>query len=249
VTGKLKRLAENRSSFGHHSNIHYIVFMSTKQERKSLLYEQVARIGKSLSSPKRLEILDLLAQGEMSVETLATEGGIDNQLTSAHLKALREARLVTARRDGKYMYYRLSSPGVAHLCMTLRDTAEEHLLELREALAQISNQPETLVSETREELLEKVRKGEIIVIDVRPSSEYSVTHLPYARSMPLQEIEQRLAELPRDKEIVAYCRGPFCLLSEDAVEVLSARGFRVRRLLDGVCEWEAAGLPLEHGKS
>ena len=221
--------------------------MTTKQELKALVYEQVARIGKALSSPKRLELLDLLAQGEKSVEILANEAGIDKQLASAHLKALREARLVNTRREGKYIFYRLSAQSVSRLCVNLRETAEEHLVELRDALAQMTSQPETLVSETREVLLEKARKGEIVVIDVRPPTEFNIAHLPYARSMPLTEIEQRRAELPRDKEIVAYCRGPFCLLSEDAVAMLGAHGFHIKRMLDGVSEWEAAGLSLEHG--
>lgn len=220
-----------------------------RRETKSLLYEQVARIGKSFSSPKRLELLELLAQGEKRVETLAAEAGIDMRLTSAHLKALREARLVNTRRDGKYIYYRLSGPDVSELWVALRETAEEHLVELRVALSQMTNQPETLVSESRESLLERARQGEIVVIDVRPSSEFHAGHLPFARSMPLEEIELRLSELPRDKEIVAYCRGPFCLLSDDAVALLKAHGFRVKKTLDGVSEWSAFGLPVEHESS
>lgn len=216
-----------------------------KRELKNLLYEQVARIGKSLSSPKRLELLELLAQGEKSVETLAAQAGIDMRLASAHLKALREARLVNTRRDGKYIHYRLSGPDVPRLWVALRETAGGHLVELRVALAQMTSQPETLVSESRECLLEKARQGEILVIDVRPPSEFGAGHLPFARSMPLAEIEQRLSELPRDKEIVAYCRGPFCVLSDDAVVLLGAHGFRAKKTLDGVSEWKAAGLPVE----
>lgn len=217
-----------------------------ERELKSLLYEQVARIGKSLSSPKRLELLELLAQGEKSVETLVAEAGIDMRLASAHLKALREAHLVNTRRDGKYIYYRLSGPDVARLSIALRESAEEHLVELRLALTQMTIHPETLVSENRESLLEKARRGDVVVIDVRPVNEFNSGHLPFARSMPLEELEQRLAELPRDRDIVAYCRGPFCLMSNDAVALLSARGFRVKKILDGVSEWEAAGLPVEH---
>lgn len=216
-----------------------------KRELKNLLYEQVARIGKSLSSPKRLELLELLAQGEKSVEALAAEAGIDIRLASAHLKALRESRLVNTRRDGKHIHYRLSGPDVAQLWVTLRGTAEEHLVELHVALAQMTSQPETLVSESRESLLEKARQGEIVVIDVRPASEFNAGHLPFARSMPLAEIKQRLSELPRDREIIAYCRGPFCLLSDDAVALLRAHGFRVRKTLDGISEWKAAGLPVD----
>lgn len=219
-----------------------------KRELKDLLYEQVARIGKSLSSPKRLELLELLAQGEKSVEMLAMQLGIDMRLASAHLKTLREARLIVSRREGKYIYYRLSGADVAQLWVTLRETAEEHLVELRAALAQMTSQPEVLVSEGRGSLLAKAQQGEIVVIDVRPVSEFEAGHLPYARSMPLEELEQRLAELPRDKAIVAYCRGPFCLLSDDAVKLLEAQGFKVQRMLDGVSEWQSAGLPLEAGQ-
>lgn len=212
---------------------------------KAALYEQVSRIGKALASPKRLELLDLLAQGEKSVEQLAVLARIDMRLTSAHLRTLREARLVLTQREGKYIRYRLSGQDVASLWVTLREVAEEHLMELRVALANMASQPASLVAESREQLLEKARHGELVVIDVRPGTEFSAGHLPFARSMPLAELAQRLAELPRDKEIVAYCRGPFCLLSDDAVALLGAEGFRVRKIRDGVSEWAAAGLPLE----
>lgn len=212
---------------------------------KNLLYEQVARIGKAASSPKRLELLDLLAQGEKSVDALANEVQTDIKLTSAHLKALRDARLVTSRREGKYVVYRLTGPDVAGLWVTLRQVAEEHLLELRQALDHMAADPTKLASMGRAALLERSRSGDIVVIDVRPQAEYDVAHLPYARSMPLAEIERRLAELPLDKDIVAYCRGPFCLLSDEAVALLAAKGYRVSKILDGVSEWQAAGLPVQ----
>jgi len=216
-----------------------------KRDIKNLLYEQVARIGKATSSPKRLEILDLLAQGEKAVESLAAELGIDMQLASAHLKALREARLVIARREGKQMVYALSGGDIAGLLVKIREVAQEHLLELRLALEAISSSPQQLATVGRTELLEQARCGEIVVIDVRPSGEYQAAHLPYARSMPLSEIEKRLDELPLDREIVAYCRGPFCLLSDAAVQILSERGFQARKIRDGVSEWQSAGLPIE----
>jgi DNA-binding transcriptional ArsR family regulator len=212
---------------------------------KDLLYEQVARIGKAVSSPKRLELLELLGQGEKTVESLAAELSTDIKLISAHLKALREARLVTSRRDGKYMIYRLTGSDVAGLWVTLRQVAEAHLLELRLALDQMAAHPSQLASVGREELLEQARRGDIIVIDVRPQAEYEVAHLPFARSMPVAEIEKRLLELSTDKEIVAYCRGPFCLLSDEAVALLGAKGYRARKILDGVSEWQAAGLALQ----
>lgn len=215
-----------------------------KRTLKDLLYEQVARIGKAVSSPKRLELLELLAQGEKTVEALAHELSTDIKLASAHLKALKATRLVTSRREGKYVVYRLSGSDVATLWVLLRQVAEEHLLELRLALDQMVADPATLISVSREALLEQARRSDVIVIDVRPPAEYQVAHLPFARSMPLAEIEQRLVELPTDKEIVAYCRGPFCLLSDEAVRLLAAHGYRARKIRDGVSEWQAAGGPL-----
>jgi rhodanese-related sulfurtransferase len=216
-----------------------------KRELKDLLYEQVARIGKAVSSPKRLELLELLAQGEKTVDVLAGELAIDIKLASAHLKALREARLVLSRREGKYMVYRLSGDDVAGMWVMLRTVAEEHLVELQLAVQRMVAAPDTLAQVGRADLLEQARRGEVVVIDVRPAEEFAVAHLPYARSLPLPELERRLSELPRDREIVAYCRGPFCLFSDEAQKLLAGQGYRVRKLLDGVAEWQAAGLPLE----
>lgn len=216
-----------------------------KRSLKDLLYEQVARIGKAVSSPKRLELLELLAQGEKTVEVLASELSIDIKLASAHLKGLREARLVQSRRDGKYMVYRLSGPDVAKLWVTLRLVAEEHLVELQMALQHMVAAPDKLAQVGRSALLEQARRGEVIVIDVRPQEEYQAAHLPYARSMPLPELERRLAELPIGQDIVAYCRGPFCMMSDEALKLLSGKGYRVRKILDGVAEWQAAGMPID----
>jgi rhodanese-related sulfurtransferase/DNA-binding transcriptional ArsR family regulator len=216
-----------------------------KRRIKDLLYEQVARIGKALASPKRLELLEILAQGEKTVEALSAELSIDVKLASAHLKALRAARLVDSRRDGKYVVYRLSGRDVSDLWVNLREVAEEHLLELRMAIDQMVAQPDKLSTINREALLEQAKRGEVIVIDVRPQAEYEAAHLPFARSMPMDELEHRLAELPRRSEIVAYCRGPFCMLSGEALKLLRARGYKARKILDGVSEWQAAGLPLE----
>lgn len=215
-----------------------------KRAIKDVLYEQVARIGKAVASPKRLELLELLAQGEKAVEQLAQELAIDVKLASAHLRALREARLVTSRKEGKFVLYRLTGADVAGLWVVLRQVAEEHLVDLRVALDQMVANPGQLVSLDRKTLMAQARRGEVVVIDVRPPAEFEQAHLPYARSMPITEIAQRLAELPRDKPIVAYCRGPFCLFSEEAYQLLSAEGYTVHKLLDGVCEWQAAGLPL-----
>ncbi|HEY0844242.1 MAG TPA: metalloregulator ArsR/SmtB family transcription factor [Noviherbaspirillum sp.] len=212
---------------------------------KAHLYEHVARIGKALASPKRLELIELLAQGEKTVEVLAAQASIDIRLASAHLKALREARLVETRRDGKFIHYRLSGPDVAQLWRTLRETAEEHLIELRVALSQLVATPDALSAENRESLLAKARSGDIVVIDVRPENEYAAGHLPFARSMPLAELEKRLGDLPADTQIVAYCRGPYCLMSDEAVRLLRQRGFVAHKISDGVTEWLAHGLPIE----
>jgi len=211
---------------------------------KDLLYEQVARIGKAIASPKRLELLELLAQGEKSVEALANEASIDIKLVSAHLKALRQANLVQSRRTGRFILYRLSATDVADLWVSLREVAQEHLLELSTAVSQFVAKPNALCQLSRRELLSKAKSGEVIMIDVRPTSEYNVAHLPHARSMPLTEIRQRLNELPLNTEIVAYCRGPFCFFSDEALSLLRQHGFTASKLTDGVSEWSAAGLPL-----
>lgn len=211
---------------------------------KNLLYEQVARVGKALASPKRLEILEMLAQGEKAVELVAGEVGISVKLASAHLKALKEARLVLSRREGRRIVYRLSGGDVAQLGVQLRVVAEEHLLELRLALQQMMAEPDRLASLGRKALMAQAKRGEVIVLDVRPQQEFDTAHLPHARSLPLAELAKRLAELPRDREIVAYCRGPFCLMSDEAVLLLQAHGFRARKTFDGVSEWRAAGLPV-----
>jgi len=213
---------------------------------KSYLYEHVARIGKAISSPKRLELIELLAQGEKTVETLAEQARIDMRLASAHLRALREARLVETRREGKFIHYRLSGPDVAQLWVNVREVAEEHLVELRVALDQMAASPGALSSESRESLLAKARSGDVVVIDVRPEAEYVAGHLPFARSLPLAELEKRLADLPTGKEIVAYCRGPFCLMSDEAVTLLRQRGYTAHKITDGVSEWRAGGLPIEN---
>lgn len=216
-----------------------------KRTLKDILYEQVARIGKATSSPKRLELLELLAQGEKSVEALADQLSIEVKLASAHLKVLKEARLVAPRKEGKFVFYRLSGPDVAGLWVSMREVAQEHLVELRVALDQMASAPDKLASVSRKQLMEQAKRGEIVVIDVRPRAEFEQAHLPFARSMPLDEIEQRIAELPADAEIVAYCRGPFCLFAEEAAVLFTSKGRKASKLLDGVAEWRSAGMPLE----
>ena len=216
-----------------------------KRTIKDLLYEQVARIGKAMSSPKRLELLEVLAQGEKSVAALADELSIEIKLASAHLKVLKESRLVATRKDGKFVFYRLTGSDVANLWVSMRESAEEHLIELRVALDSISSAPDKLKSINRKQLVEQARKGDIVMIDVRSQAEYEAGHLPFARSMPLDEIGKRIAELPKDKEIVAYCRGPFCLSAEEAAKLIASKGRKVSKLLDGVAEWRSAGMSLE----
>jgi DNA-binding transcriptional ArsR family regulator/rhodanese-related sulfurtransferase len=214
---------------------------------KDLLYEQVSRVGKALSSPKRLEILEMLAQGEKAVEAVAADVALDVKLVSAHLKALKHARLVQSRRDGKRMLYRLSGDDVAHLGVALRHVAGEHLLELRLAVQQMMSDPDRLTHLGRKDLMAQAKRGDVIVIDVRPREEFDTAHLPYARSLPLAELAKRVAELPRGVAIVAYCRGPFCLMSDEAVTLLKKKGYRASKTMDGIIEWQAAGLPITRG--
>lgn len=212
---------------------------------KDLLYEQVARVGQALSSPKRLELLEMLCQGEKSVERLAGDAEISLKLASAHLKTLRMARLVDARREGKRMLYRLTDRGVAELWVVLREVAQQRLAELQTAMRELMADSEALARLDGKELLAQAARGEVVVLDVRPGDEYETAHLPYARSLPVSELRRRVNEVPSDKPIVAYCRGPFCLMAKEAVEVLRAQGRDASLLEDGVAEWRAKGLPLE----
>jgi rhodanese-related sulfurtransferase/DNA-binding CsgD family transcriptional regulator len=215
---------------------------------KDAIYEQFARIGKATASPRRLEILDLLCQGEKTVEELAEHARIDIKNASAHIKVLRAARLLDSRRDGKHVYYRLADPAVGSFWLSLRSLAEHRLSEIREAVQVYFAQPESMHAVDRRTLLARARRGDVVVLDVRPADEYATGHLPHARSLPLPELKRRLATLPRGKQIVAYCRGPYCVLSLEAVEFLRRRGFRAIRLDDGVLEWRAAGMPIESSK-
>ena len=215
------------------------------RELKNLLYEQVSRVSKALASPKRLELIELLCQSEKCVETLARETGMSVKLASAHLRALRAGRLVETRKDGKYVLYRLADPSVADLWVSLRSVAEERLVDLQMALRSLVDARGSLVGVDRTSILRQAQKGEVIVIDVRPAEEFAAGHLPYARSLPLSELKKRLKQLPKDKPVVAYCRGPFCLMAQDAVALLQKQGYRAQQLADGVAEWRARGLPIE----
>ncbi len=211
--------------------------MKGARKIKDLLYEQVARIGKVFSSPKRLELIELLCQGEKTVETLASEASISVKLASAHLRELRMAQLVETERQGKNILYRLADKSVADLWVQVHTLAEERLIDLQLALQKIATQPDDLVANDRESLMKAARKGEVVVLDVRPTEEYLNAHLPFARSIPLDELRQRLAELPKDRSIVAYCRGPYCLMAADAVALLKQEGYSAVHLREGVAEW------------
>jgi rhodanese-related sulfurtransferase len=215
---------------------------------KSKLYGELSRIGRALGSAHRLEILEILAQGEHSVEVLSGECALSIANTSHHLKALREARLVEARREGLFVFYRLTSPEVFGLVQLVRRIGEDHIAEVDRIVRSYFTSRDELEPVGRAELLERVKTGTVIVLDVRPADEYRAGHIAGAISVPVSELDQRLASLDADKEIVAYCRGPYCVMSCNAVEKLRARGRRARRLVDGFPEWRAEGLPIEVGK-
>lgn len=215
------------------------------ESHKAPFYEQVARIGKALASPKRLELLDLLTQGAKTVEQIAAQAHIDIKLASAHLKALKGAHLVESHRDGKFMVYALSGDDVPGLLVRLRDVAESHLVELSLKLAEIGSQQSSASVEGHKTLLKKLRSGEAVLLDVRPAEEYDAGHLPMARSVPLNEIKQGLKAIPPEIEVVAYCRGPFCRWSDEAIALLRAKGFNASKLSYGVAEWQAAGFTPE----
>ncbi|HQY32619.1 metalloregulator ArsR/SmtB family transcription factor [Actinotalea sp.] len=214
------------------------------RDAKRALFEQFARIGKALSSPTRVELIDLLAQGERPVDSLARATGAHVTTVSAHLQALRQARLVSTRREGTRIFYRLAGADVAGLYLQVQRLAEHHLPDLPAARAAFLG-PEDVEEIDRDELWRRAEQGTVTVIDVRPSEEYAGGHLPGAISIPLDELAGRLAELPTGSDVVAYCRGPYCVLSYAAVRLLRDHGRPARRLADGVLEWRAAELPVE----
>jgi rhodanese-related sulfurtransferase len=211
--------------------------MTDPRNIKDNLYEQVARIGKVFSSPKRLELIELLCQSEKTVEVLAEQAAISMKLASSHLRELRSAQLVETERQGKNIIYRLANKTVSELWVHMHQLAENRLEELQSALKKISDTPNDLIPNNRETLLKMARHGEIVVLDVRPTEEYLTAHIPFARSIPLAELRSRLSELPNDRLIVAYCRGPYCLMAKDAVKLLRKAGIPSAHLRDGVAEW------------
>lgn len=222
------------------------------RRKKAELFEQLARVGKALGNGKRLELLDLLAQGERSVENLAATAGLGLTTASAHLQVLKQAGLVLTRREGTKIYYDLAGLDVARLYEQLRTVAGDRVAEVRRARDGYLGTDHALPADgprgqevSRDELLAMAESGEVTVIDVRPVEEYAAAHIPGAVSIPLDELHQRLQELPAEQEIVAYCRGAYCVLAYEAVDLLRTKGRQARRLQDGMLEWRLTGLPVD----
>lgn len=221
--------------------------MAGHREFKDALYAQFARIGHALASPRRIELLDLLGQGEKTVETLAEQVATPVKNTSAHLRVLRQARLVETRRDGTYVYYRLADAEVFGLLRTLEALAHSRLADVQQVVRSYLDGHDELDPVTFKELRRLVREGDVTVVDVRPADEFEAGHIPGALSMPVPQLKRRLRELPRGREVIAYCRGRYCVYSLDAVTLLRKHGYRARRAHEGLPDWKAAGLPVEIG--
>ena len=215
---------------------------------KQDLFTQFARIGKALSNANRLEILEFLAQGERSVEDLSKVAGLSVANTSQHLQQLRQVGLVSSRKEGLKVFYQISEGDVVSLLGSLRNVAERHIAEVEQLVNSFLTIKDNLEPIPRQELLERIEQGLVIVLDVRPPLEYEAGHVPGAINIPLQELEQRLKDFDQDKEIVAYCRGPHCILAFDAVAKLREQGFKASRMEDGFPEWKTEGLPVEDNK-
>lgn len=214
---------------------------------KSAIYDQVARIGKATGSPSRLELLDLLTQGPRTVEALAAQIGQSVANTSHHLQVLRRARLVDAEKSGLHVTYRLADPLVATFFLQLRTLAQVRLAEIEQISRQYLDERGALEPVDDNELLRRVRAGDVTVIDVRPREEYLAGHIPGAVSLPLADLKKRVPRLPKGREIVAYCRGPYCVMALDAVDILRRKGFRAQRMEHGVLDWRARGWRVETG--
>jgi rhodanese-related sulfurtransferase len=215
------------------------------REFKDRLFGQFARVGKALASPKRLEIVDLLAQGERTVEEIARETAMSVASASQHLQVLKAARMVEARREGLYIHYRLADEDVFRTWQAVRALAESRLAELDGVVEAYLQDREELEAVDAAELMERLSDGNVVVLDVRPEEEYRAGHIPGALSVPVDALEAALQTLPRDQEMVAYCRGPYCVFSDEAVAFLRSRGYRARRLRQGLPDWRAAGMPVE----
>ncbi len=219
-----------------------------KRAFKNQLYEHFARIGKALSSGHRLELLEVLAQGEHSVEALAHETEMSVANASQHLQVLRAAQLVEVRREGVYIYYRLADERVFSMWQAVRQVGEARIAEIDRVVDTYLHDRNLLQPIGAHELLQRLVDDNVILLDVRPVEEYAAGHLPNARSIPVAELEAHLSELPQDKEIVAYCRGPYCVFADEAIALLRTSGYIARRLEQGLPDWRALGLPVESGK-
>jgi rhodanese-related sulfurtransferase len=218
--------------------------MGSTSSFKKVVYEQLSRIGKAIASPPRLELLDLLCQGPRSVEALARESGLTVANCSQHLRVLHRARLVEAGKEGLFVTYRLADLAVCEFFRSLRVLGEQRLAEIELLLRRFRDERELLEPVEMKSLLRRIRRGEVTVLDVRPPEEYHAGHIPGAVSVPLKDLKSHLSKLPRDQEIVAYCRGPYCVLAKEAVSLLKAKGFNARRMESGVPDWRAQGLPV-----
>jgi rhodanese-related sulfurtransferase/biotin operon repressor len=217
--------------------------MSTNPKRD--VFANLARVGTALSSPTRIEFLELLAQAERSVEQLATLTGTTVANTSQHLQKLRQAGLIVGRKDGLYVFYRLAGDEVVQMLSAMSRVGEAYVAEVEQIVRLYFAHKDELEPVPAKELLERARKGLVTVLDVRPPEEFAAGHVPGAINIPVHELEKRLKDLPRRKELVAYCRGPYCLMSYEAVSILRKKGLKARRLEAGLPEWRAAGLPIE----
>jgi rhodanese-related sulfurtransferase/DNA-binding transcriptional ArsR family regulator len=217
------------------------------REFKDALYTQFARIGHALSSPKRIELLDLLSQGEKGVEQLAEHASTPVKNTSAHLRVLRQARLVETRKRGTHVLYRLADGDVDRFLRAFQALSQDRLAEVERVTKLFLHSQDTLEPVTRVELQRRLKDGSATIIDVRPRDEFEAGHIPGAVSMPVDEVQRRMRELPKSREVIAYCRGPYCLYSLDAVTLLRKHGYRARRADEGMPDWRASGFPVALG--
>ena len=218
-----------------------------QRDFKDPIYAQFARIGHALGSPRRIELLDLLAQGEKTVELLAEQSAMPVKNTSAHLRVLRQARLVETRRQGTFVHYRLAGDDVVELLRSLQSVARHRLAEVEKVTNLYLTKRDELQPVTRQELRRLVRDGLVTVIDARPREEYEAGHIPGALSVPVGELKRRLAQIPKNREVIAYCRGPYCVYSLEVVTLLRKHGYQARRAEEGLPEWRASGFPMESG--
>jgi rhodanese-related sulfurtransferase len=229
-------------------SIDYLTMADPHREFKDRLYGQFARLGKALASPHRIEMLELLAQSERTVDSLAAEIGLSLANASQHLQVLRQAALVESRKEGLFVYYRLVDPSVFDLCAALRTVAERRLADLDRLVREHFGDRTDVQAVRMQDLLVRARTSGVIILDARPAAEYRAGHIAGAISIPIDELQARLRSLPHDKEYVAYCRGPYCVYADRAVELLRKSRRRARRLVEGFPEWRAAGFPIARGE-